>query len=116
MPDKATSWQVIRVSLKICEDMWMGAEGDDYARMRATRVECVIIIGYFAALRGEKIGKADLGAMIKYWDKGMGHPDHPHVLLMLSGRFKGETREKIFCQPLEHVRDRGYNISFWLSG
>ena len=59
--------------------------------------------------------KSDLAAMIKYWDKGMGHPDHPHAPLMLSSRFKWETRQKLFCQTLAHVTDRGCNISLWLS-
>ena len=96
MSDKATSRYIIRASLKICEDMWMAAEGGNYGRIRAVRAECIVIIGYFAALRGEEIGKAYLGSKIKYWNKGMGHPDNPRVPLMLSSRFKWDTKQKLF--------------------
>ena len=101
--------------LKTCEDIWRAAEGDDYGRMRVTRVVCIVLVRYFAALRGEEIRKEDSGVMIKYWDKGMGHPDHPHFPLMLSSRFKVETGKKLFCQPFAHVTDVGCNISCWLS-
>ena len=111
MPDTATSRYVIRALLQTSEDMWLAAKGDDYNRMRVARAACIIIVGYFAVMRGEDIGKADFGAMVKYWDKGMRHPDHPHVPLMLSGRFKGETGQKLFCQPLEYLTDGGCNIS-----
>ena len=94
--------------------MWTAVEGDDYGRIRAARAAFIVIIEYFVAFRGEEIGKADLMAMIKFWDKGMRHPDHPHVPLMLSGRFKGETGQKLSFQPLAHVTDRGCNISLWL--
>ena len=53
MPDKATSRYIIRASLKICEDMWTAAEGDDYGRTRTARASCVVIVAYFVDLRGE---------------------------------------------------------------
>ena len=57
IPDKSTSHYVFRESLKTCKDMLTAEEGDDYGRMRATRAACVVILEYFAALRGGEIGK-----------------------------------------------------------
>jgi hypothetical protein len=60
----------------------------------------MLISGFFAALRGEEIVRADLGAIRKHWDEAVAWKDADHVPLMLTGRFKREIREKLVYQPL----------------
>jgi hypothetical protein len=74
----------------------------------------MLITGFFAALRGEEIVRTDVGAIRKDWNEAMGWKDAPHVSLMLAGRFKRETGEKLFCQPLAAVTKSGVDIRLWL--
>jgi hypothetical protein len=73
----------------------------------------MLITGFFAALQGEEIIRADVGAMRKYWDEAVGWPGAQHVPLMLAGRFKRETGEKLFCQPLAAKSASGVDIRRW---
>ena len=74
---------------------------------------CIIFSGYYGCLRGEEIGKSDLGAMRKYWKEAMEHLEYRHVPLILAGRFKGETGIKRFCQPLCAVTQNGRELGKW---
>jgi hypothetical protein len=58
----------------------------------------MVITGCFAALRGEEIVRIDVGSMREHWEEAMGYKDGKHVPLMMAGRFKRETREKLFCE------------------
>ena len=72
-----------------------------------------LISGYFGGLQGEEIGKADKGAMLKRWIKSVSHEVNPFVPLMLVGRFKRVTGEKLFCQPLATKTNNGRRLDTW---
>ena len=52
--------------------------------------------------------------MRKHWLESVNHGEEPHVPLMLSGRFKREIGEKVFCQPLAMTSKSGVNIGEWI--
>ena len=51
---------------------------------------CIVITGYHGSFRGEEIGKANLGAMRKYWKEAIDHPDIKQIPLILAGTLKGK--------------------------
>jgi hypothetical protein len=81
--------------------------------VKAAVTATMLISGFFAALRGEEIIQADSGTIQKYWDEAVAWKGAQHVLLMLAGRFKRETGEKLFCQPLVAVTKSRVNIRLW---
>jgi hypothetical protein len=73
----------------------------------------MLIAVFFAALRGEEIVRVDVGAMRKHWAEAVAWKGAEHIPLMLAGRFKQETGEKLFCQPLAAMTKSGVNIRQW---
>jgi hypothetical protein len=107
MPDRPVTIQEIHACLKILEDDWDTFEKDGEGRAKAATTATMLIAGFFAALRGEEIVRADLGAIRKYWDEAVAWVGAEYVPLMLAGRFKREIGEKLFCQPLAAVTKIG---------
>jgi hypothetical protein len=64
-------------------------------------------------LRGEEIVRIDVGSMREHWEEAMGYKDGKHVPLMMAGRFKRETGEKLFCQPLAIDSTSKVEIAKW---
>ena len=114
LPDKATSRYVIQTCLDLCERMWDDADGDDYGRLQVRKAACIVVAGYYAALRGEEIGKADFGAIKEHWNQSIKY-SVPNVSLMLSRKFKVITGLKLCCEPLAAVTKDGVNLSLWFS-
>jgi hypothetical protein len=114
MPDRPVTIQELLKCLELLEDDWALFEKDDKGRLKTENLTCMLITGVFAALRGEEIVRADVRAIRKYWDKAIGWPGAEHVPLMLAGRFKRETGEKLFCQPLVAKTTSGVDIWMWL--
>ena len=85
----------------LLEEDWSAHGSDLEGQLQTCLTAIIFIAGFFAALRGEEIVRVDLGAMHKHWDEAVNFRNAPHVALMLSGRFKRETGEKLFCQPLQ---------------
>ena len=56
----------------------------------------------------------DIGLIRKYWEESTQF-SKPHVPMMLQGRFKKETGEKVFCQPLAVKSKTGAEILLWFS-
>ena len=52
---------------------------------------------------------------MKHWDKSMFHEGNPFVPLMLVGRFKRVTGEKLFSQPLAAVTNGGRKLDKWFA-
>ena len=52
-----------------------------------------VLAAFFAALRGEEVFKLVLGEAREYLLDGRNSRIHPHVVLPLRGRFKGEKEE-----------------------
>jgi hypothetical protein len=74
----------------------------------------MLIAGFFAALRGEKIVRLDVGSMREHWQEATGYGEGPLFPLMMVGQFKRETRLKLFCcQPLAMDSKSGVQIACW---
>mmetsp|Transcript_11545 Transcript_11545/g.17744 ORF Transcript_11545/g.17744 Transcript_11545/m.17744 type:complete len:185 (+) Transcript_11545:1204-1758(+) len=54
--------------------------------------------------------------MKQHWEEATQYPRAPHVPLMLSDRFKRETGEKLFCQPLAVRSSTGLDVKGWFYG
>ena len=64
---------------------------DKFALRRVATTAYIIISGYYEGLRGKEINKVDVGATRIYWEGAIAHPEHPHVSLILSRKFKKQT-------------------------
>jgi hypothetical protein len=114
MPDRPVTIHEIKAALKLLEEDWEVFAKDAQGRINAALTASMVIIGFFGALRGEEIVRTDVGAIRKYWNEAMNWKNAPHVPLMLAGRFKRETGEKLFCQPLATVTKSGVDIRLWM--
>lgn len=113
LPDRPLTITELKACLHILEEDWANLAGDPTAQATVGITACVIISGFFAALRGEEIVRVDLGSMFQHWDESASYPGAPHVPLMLSGRFKREIGEKLFTQPLAPESKSGVKIMSW---
>jgi hypothetical protein len=107
MPDRPVTIQELLKCLMLLEEDWEVFEKDPEGRLRAAATATMLITGFFGALRGEEIVRADLGAIRKYWDEAVACAGAEHIPLMLAGRFKREVGEKLFCQPLAATTKSG---------
>ena len=102
--------------MELLEEDWKTFSSDPEGQRKTCLCAMTFVCGFFGALRGEEIVRLELGAIRKYWEEAVSFPDAPHVPMMLSGRFKRETGEKLFCQPLAPTSKSGINIKEWFSG
>ena len=116
IPDRALMKRKLMLCLTLLEEDWLVySEGNDGGgKLKAGLTATMLIAGWFAALRGEEIVRIDVGQMRQHWDESVNHTEEPHVPLMLSGRFKREIGEKVFCQPLAITSNSGVNIGEWM--
>ena len=56
LPDKAVSHYVMRASFELLEEAWAELGHDKHYLLRISKTACILIAGYFVALRGEEIG------------------------------------------------------------
>lgn len=113
LPDRPVTAIEMEKSLEVLEGDWGDAVNDPGGKLQTAVTACIFSAGYFASLRGEEIGKVDLGAMRNNWSEATSYPSAPHVPLMLAGRFKREIGEKLFTQPLAPVTASGAKIQLW---
>ena len=116
IPDRALTKRELTLCLTLLDEDWLlYSEADDEGgKLRAVLTATMMIAGWFAALRGEEIVRIDVGQMRDHWLESMNHTEEPRVPLMLSGRFKREIGEKVFCQPLAITSNSGVNIAEWI--
>lgn len=113
MPDRPITIHELKAVLEFMEADWVTFEGDVQGQYNTAMTACMFVAGFFAALRGEELVRVDIGAMRKHWCEAVNFTPATHVPLMLSGRFKREIGEKLFCQPLAPVTKSGVNIVQW---
>jgi hypothetical protein len=110
MPDRPVTMQELWKCLMLLEEDWEVFEKDPEGQLRAAAMATMLITGFFGALQGEEIVRADLGAIRKYWDEAVAWVGAEHIPSMLAGRFKQEVGEKLFCQPLAATTKSGVEI------
>ena len=74
----------------------------------------VLLFGYLLGLRGEEIMKVDAGGFLKYLDIGAAHTQHPHVIVPLIGRLKGETGERYHMLVMSRLTKTGIPAGKWV--
>jgi hypothetical protein len=114
IPDRALTIKELLCCQTLLEQDWEFFEGDSEGKLKTALTAVMLVHGFGAGLRGEEIVRMDLGAIRKYWEEAMDHPEAPHVPLMLAGRFKREVGEKLFCQPLAVKSKSGLEYRLWL--
>ena len=116
IPDRALMKRELMLCLTLLEEDWMcySEAEDGGGKLKVALTATMMIAGWFAALRGEVIVRIDVGQMRNHWVESVNHIEEPHVPLMLSGRFKREIGEKVFCQPLAMTSKSGVNIGEWI--
>ena len=72
MPDRPVTIQELLKCLYLLQEDWVLFERDDEGRRKTASTACMLIAGFFAALRGEEIIRADVGAMRKFWNEAVG--------------------------------------------
>jgi hypothetical protein len=113
LPDRPVMIVELKAGLELLEEDWRSMTLDPVGQIQAGLTACVMIAGFFGALRGEEIVRVDAGAMVSHWDESMAYAQAPHIPLMLVGRFKGEVGEKIFKQPLATESKSGVAVKLW---
>ena len=115
IPDRALLNREFMYCLQLLEEDWVfySNANDIGGKSKTALVATMMLAGWFAALRGEEIVRIDVGQMRKHWVESTMHEEAPHVPLMLSGRFKREVGEKVFCQPLAMESRSGVKIGQW---
>ena len=115
IPDRALLNREFLYCLQLLEEDWDFYSGADDigGKSKTAVIACMMLAGWFAALRGEEIVRIDVGQMRKHWDESTLLEEAPHIPLMLSGRFKREVGEKVFCQPLAMESKSGVKIGQW---
>ena len=75
---------------------------------------CMLVSGYYGALRGGEVNRVDLGGMNQYWNEGSSQTTKKkHVLLTLVGTFKQQTGIKFYTQPLAWKTKEGMILATW---
>jgi hypothetical protein len=110
MPDRPVTIQELT---RLLDEDWRMFEKDPEGQLRAASTATMLISGFFGALRGEEVVRADLGGIRKYWNEAVAWDGAEHIPLMLAGRFKREIGEKLFCQPLAATSKSGVEIRGW---
>jgi hypothetical protein len=97
--DFAVTAGIINALLNGLDEEWNDAPN---WKMRLETVEMafVLVSGYCCGLRGEEIMKIDLAGLLKYLEIGRQDAEHPHVIVPLLGRIKGETGERYHMMVL----------------
>ena len=109
-PDRAISINIMLEIYRQLEHEWSDPSKNKYD----LAVEgAYYIIAFCCALRGEEIGKSDLGGIRKHFEES-GASDPPHVVVALLGRFKGETGLGYHLMPLVVRTRSGLEPRKWI--
>jgi hypothetical protein len=68
-------------------------------RKAVVEIACFFVLLFCLGLRGEEVIKMDIAGFLTYFASGKAHTEHPHVMVPLLGRFKGETGERWYLLP-----------------
>ena len=72
------------------------------------------VICYCGSFRGHEVFLADLDGLIRENYKIKQSGKHNYVIVLLLGRFKGETGERCYLTPLAAETKSGIKVKFWI--
>jgi hypothetical protein len=109
-PDRAISINIMLEIFRQLEHEWSDPSKNKYD----LAVEgAYYVIAFCCALRGEEIGKSDLGGIRNHFEES-GASDPLHVVVALLGRFKGETGLGYHLMPLVIRTRSGLEPRKWI--
>jgi hypothetical protein len=97
------------------------AEGDwseshkSHLKAELEEFTCALLISFGAALWGEEISLVSLKGMLSTWLECTTALPHPHIMVTLHGRFKGETGLRWHCLPLSIQNASGLPYKLWIA-
>jgi hypothetical protein len=112
LPDRPLTAPILSQAIRLLSVRWAVYGNDPVGKLKVSLTACMLLAGYYGALRGEEIVRVDAGLIAKHWEEASRH-EQPHIPLLLTGRFKQVDGPKIFCQPLAKVTQAGMNIGVW---
>jgi hypothetical protein len=110
--DLAVTSEIIKALLEVLNEEWEDAISTG-ARAKIVEMAFVLVAGYSCGLRGEEIVKIDLAGLLKYLEVGKLDTEHPHGIVPLIGRIKGETGERYHMMVLARETKRGIQSGLW---
>ena len=110
--DFAVTSEIINALLVTLNEEWEDAISLE-ARAKISEMAFVLVAGYCCGLRGEEIVKIDLAGLVKYLQVGKEDTEHPHVIVPLLGRIKGETGERYHMMVLARETQSGIKAGLW---
>lgn len=111
--DVALSKKLFLALLTHLEEDWEAATNDT-DRDVLCEFAAILITGFLCGLRGEEIMKMDVCGLLRYIEMGAQDMDHPHVVVALIGRLKGETGERYHMLILARVTQSGIKAGIWM--
>ena len=115
-PDAPITKDILQVCFDILEEQWdfFKDNKDSIGKRKTALMGCMLVAGYYGALRGEEVNRVDLGGMNQYWKEGSSQIEEKrHVPLTLMGRFKQITGIKFYTQPLAWSTKGGRCLATW---
>jgi hypothetical protein len=110
--DFAVTADIMNALLVTLNEEWEDATTLE-TRAKVAEMAFVLVSGYCCGLRGEEIVKADLAGFLKYLEVGRQDVEHPHVIVPLIGRIKGETGERYHMCVLARETKSGIQGGIW---
>jgi hypothetical protein len=110
--DYALSIRVLHKILGHLDKDWSEARTME-SRREVVEIAMFLVAAYGLGLRGEEVVKMDASGFLTYFDAGMNHRTHPHVMIPLLGRFKGETGERWHLLPIVWETRSGIQVGTW---
>jgi hypothetical protein len=110
--DFALSVQVLHQILNNLERRWLEATVPA-RRKEVVEIAFFLVVQFGLALRGEEVVKLDVAGFLSYFEAGRDHAQHPHVMIPLQGRFKGETGERWHLLPIVWKTRSGIKVGVW---
>ena len=108
MPDHPLTKELLDACFQLLDAKWEVFEGDHVGRKNTALLACMLISGYYGALRGEEVNRVELRGINRYWDEAISRADDKkHVPLVLGITFKRETGMKFLTQPLAYTTKSG---------
>ena len=115
-PDAPVTKDILEVCFDILEERWefFKESKDTVGKKKTALLGCMLVAGYYGALRGEEVNRVNIGGMNQYWEEGSTQEEEKkHVPLTLMGRFKQITGIKFHTQPLAWKTKGGRCLATW---
>jgi hypothetical protein len=96
------------------EKLWARARTDT-KHLEMEEAVCFMLIAFGAGLRGEEVPLVSLEGLLQFWQETQeGSADERHMMMTLSGRFKGEVDSRWHLVPISDRTHSNIPFRLWL--